>query len=203
MSACVCKRADPLGHRGPDYYCFNGNQQANTFCCQIGQFIWKCFAILGPGLPSLLMSSCSCPNYQHLQLWLKIYRHSKQQISLSSKSHQVWKQPRIIRSRDTPTHLHASVKSFVRDSGRAFRPPSRARHCIGNESDWNPFQFRQVSAGAERRQDQRWDHVEPLCPGYEVCNGRWVVLLIKPSPARGGTLVLVRRWMRCMHCVLV
>lgn len=42
----------------------------------------------------------------------------------------------------------------------------------GNESDWNPFQFHQVSTGAERRQDQRRDHVEPLRPGYEVCNGR-------------------------------
>lgn len=49
----------------------------------------------------------------------------------------------------------------------------------GNESDLNPFQSHQVSTGAEYGQDQRRDHVEPLCPGYEVRHGRSVMLPIR------------------------
>lgn len=51
-----------------------------------------------------------------------------------------------------------------------------------NEPDWDPFQFHQVSTGAERGQDQRRDHVELLRPGYEVCNGRSVLLRIRRLP---------------------
>ena len=62
-----------------------------------------------------------------------------------------------------------------------------------NEPDWDPFQFHQVSTGAECGQDQRRDHVEPLCPGYEVCNGRSVSLRIRRLPLVWGH-VCVCEW---------
>lgn len=63
-----------------------------------------------------------------------------------------------------------------------FRASGHPVECVvtgGGDSDWNSLSFHQVPTGAERGQNQRWDHVEPVRPGHEVRNGRYAPSLMK------------------------
>ena len=56
---------------------------------------------------------------------------------------------------------------------------------------WNPISILQVSSGAEHGQDQCRDHVEPVCPGHEICHGRSVMVSIHSPPGMWSVCVCV------------
>lgn len=84
-----------------------------------------------------------------------------------------------LRDRATKPASTSAKKAAEKVRGRGGRQSRPVIVAWKHEGDWNFSRSRQVSAGIERRENQRRDHVEPVCTGYEVRDGRSVNLSIR------------------------